>query len=325
MFDVVAIGELLIDFTPEGKNDAGMHMFSRNPGGAPANVLAMNAILGGKTAFIGKVGQDEFGKFLRKTLEDAGIETSGLVMDEKVNTTLAFVHLFENGERSFSFYRNPGADMMLRWEEIDEKLVTNCRIFHFGSVSLTDEPCRSATLHAVELARKAGRIISFDPNYRPLLWKDAGEAVKVIKRCLPSADIIKVNEEEMELITGESDVSRGAEKLAQYGASLVIITLGPKGTFYRSMSVKGHVPAYNVRAIDTTGAGDAFMGALLFCLRNKTIEDVRQLDKPQTEEMISFANAAGSLTTTKKGAIPAMPSHDEIAAFRKSASLMFNF
>jgi fructokinase len=318
MYDVIGIGELLIDFTPNGQNDAGMALFARNPGGGPPNVLTMIARLGGRTAFIGKVGQDDFGRFLKKTLDDAGICTSGLVMVSDVNTTLAFVQLNEKGDRSFSFYRKPGADMMLREDEIDKNLVTNCRIFHFSSVSLTDEPCRSATLHAVKLAKDVGRIISYDPNYRPLLWNNPLEAKKVICDALPLADILKVSEEEMELLTGETNLEKGAERLSLLGAALVLITLGPKGAYYRNKVASGTIHTYDVKTIDTTGAGDSFLGAVQFSIRNKTIEEIRIMDKAQLDEMISFANAAGSLTTTKKGAIPAMPSLEEIKACQSS-------
>ena len=193
MIDVAALGECLIDFTPNGENAQGIALFARNPGGAPANVLAMNARLGGKTAFIGKVGRDGVGDFLRQTLLDSGIDVSGLAVDEKVPTTLAFVQLDANGDRSFTFYRSPGADIMLRESEVDTALLDDCAIFHFGSVSMTADPCRTATLSAARYARQKGKLVSFDPNYRPLLWDDTEEAVLRMKEGIRLADILKVS------------------------------------------------------------------------------------------------------------------------------------
>ncbi|WP_457943510.1 carbohydrate kinase family protein [Caproiciproducens sp. LBM24188] len=312
MFDVVALGESLIDFTPCGKNDMGMQLFACNPGGAPANVLAMVSKLGGKTAFIGKVGKDDFGVFLKNTMENTGIDVSGLAMTEDVHTTLAFVQLNEHGERSFSFYRKPGADITLTVEEVDESLLRNCKIFHFGSVSLTDEPCRSATLQAVEKAKSAGAIISYDPNYRPLLWDSPEHAKSEIRSALSEADLVKVSEEEMTLITGETDYLAGAKKLAQYGATLIMITLGPKGAFYFTHRANGKLPTYPVKTVDTTGAGDTFWGALLHCVCKKSLEELRLLSDREWQHITAFGNAAGSLTTTRKGAIPAMPSLEQI-------------
>ena len=209
MFDIVALGESLIDFTPSGENSQGMALFARNPGGAPANVLAMAAKLGGKTAFIGKVGDDAFGAFLKKTMEDAGVDVRGLRMTREYPTTLAFVQLTPEGDRSFTFYRKPGADVMLAPAEVDRALLRDCRIFHFGSVSLTDEPCRTATLEAAREAKAAGAMISYDPNYRPFLWDSAERAREALLAALPLADIVKVSEEEMELLTGEVQLAAG--------------------------------------------------------------------------------------------------------------------
>lgn len=226
MFDIVALGESLIDFTPSGENSQGMALFARNPGGAPANVLAMAAKLGGKTAFIGKVGDDAFGAFLKKTMEDAGVDVRGLRMTREYPTTLAFVQLTPEGDRSFTFYRKPGADVMLAPAEVDRALLRDCRIFHFGSVSLTDEPCRTATLEAAREAKAAGAMISYDPNYRPFLWDSAERAREALLAALPLADIVKVSEEEMELLTGEVQLEAGADALASRGAALVLVTLG---------------------------------------------------------------------------------------------------
>lgn len=322
MFDVTAVGELLIDFTPGGNNADGDMLFARKPGGAPANVLAANSRLGGKTAFIGKVGNDALGQFLRKTLGDIQIDTSGLVVDPDIPTTLAFVQLDERGDRSFSFYRKPGADLMLRTSDIKEDLVTECHILHFGSVSLTDEPSRNATLFAVKTAKKAGCIISYDPNYRPLLWSDSEAAKQQMNTGLTLADIVKVSEEEMELLTGKTDLEEGSRQLAKYGASLILVSLGSKGAFYRKGEICGLLPTYDVKTMDTNGAGDSFLGAVHYRLRGKSLAEIQSLTEAEMKDIISFANAAGSLTTTRGGAIPAMPALAEIEACIKTVPLL---
>lgn len=307
MFDLVALGESLIDFTPSGINELGMQLFACNPGGAPANVLAMYAKLGGNTAFIGKVGDDDFGHFLQTTLQNAGIDTSAFVRTQEARTTLAFVRLNEKGDRSFMFYRKPGADILLRTEEVDESKLTHCGVFHFGAVSLTDEPCRSATKQAAQTAKQAGALISYDPNYRPLLWDSPRTAKEEMRSVLALADVIKVSEQEMELLTGHTHLREGADALARYGAALVLVTLGAKGAYYRAGAGSGLLATYDVATVDTTGAGDAFLGALLWCLRGKNAAALQALSVKEWKKSIAFANAAGSLTTTKKGAIPAMP------------------
>lgn len=312
MMDVVALGETLIDFTPCGTNAQGMELFARNPGGAPANVLAMNAKLGGKTAFIGKVGPDAFGNFLRQTLVKSGIDVSGLVVDQKIPTTLAFVQLDSRGDRSFTFYRNPGADVLLTSAEVNKALLDECAIFHFGSVSLTADPSRTATLEAAQYARRQGKLVSFDPNYRPPLWERAEDAIQQMRLSVKLADLVKVSEEEMQLITGESDLARGSRALLEMGPSLVLISLGSKGAYYCNAVCAGHLPTYKVTTIDTNGAGDAFMGAVHFQLKGKTAAALKALPESELAEIVRFANAAGSLTTTKNGAIPAMPTREEI-------------
>ncbi len=312
MFDIVALGESLIDFTPSGVNEMGMQLFSCNPGGAPANVLAMSARLGQKTAFIGKVGDDSFGGFLEKTMRSAGIEVSGLLKTKVVPTTLAFVQLDEHGDRTFSFYRKPGADICLQPEEVPTALLRDCKLFHFGSVSLTDEPSRSATLFAAKAAKEAGALISYDPNYRPPLWSGEKEAVMVIRSAMELADIIKVSDEEMVLLTGQDDLAKGADALASNGACLVLITCGEKGAYYRTGQACGWVPAYAVQAVDTTGAGDAFLGALLHHMVGMSKAEIYALPKEKLESVVRYGNAAGGLTVMNKGAIPAMPSETEI-------------
>lgn len=319
MYDVVAIGEILIDFTPCGVNEINVPLFACNPGGAPANLLAMNTKLGGSAAFIGKVGNDQFGRYLQQTLENAGIDISGLQKSSKKNTTLAFVQLDEKGDRTFSFYRDPGADVMISPDEVPGELLHSCRIFHFGSVSMTCEPCRSATLYAAREAKKAGAVISYDPNYRPALWANTAEAVRIMQDALTLADIIKVSDEEMTLLTGTPDMAAGADLLAQNGATLVLVTGGEKGAYYRTACCRGVVPAYQVDAVDTTGSGDAFLGALLYQLRGMTKEQIAALPEAELEKKVETASAAGGLTATQKGAIPAMPSRDKLEAFMKTA------
>lgn len=321
-FDVAAVGELLIDFTPAGFDASGDQLFAKKPGGAPANVLAAVSKLGGKTAFIGKVGNDMFGRFLRKTLSGIRIDTSGLVVDPIVPTTLAFVQFDEKGDRSFRFYRNPGADIMLHINEIPQQIIAGSRIFHFGSVSLTNEPSRSATMAAVKAAKERGCIISFDPNYRPPLWENAPEAKKQMMAGLELADIVKASEEEMLLLTGETDLQKGSLKLANYGASLVLVSLGAKGAFFRKGGLTGRVPTYDVKTIDTNGAGDAFLGAVLFCLRKWSLKEIHALSMPELTKLISFANAAGALTTSQNGAIPSMPTLEEIESCRANIPLL---
>lgn len=322
MFDVTAVGELLIDFTPAGLDADGAMLFARKPGGAPANVLAANSRLGGKTAFVGKVGDDEFGRFLRKTLEDGRVDPAGLLVDPEIPTTLAFVQLDQRGERSFSFYRKPGADLMLRVSEIPKEIVTGCRIFHFGSVSLTGEPSRGATLYAAEAAKKAGCIVSYDPNYRPPLWSGEGDAKEQMLAGLALADLVKVSEEEMALLTGETGLAEGSRALARRGTALVLVSRGPKGAFYRLGELTGALPTYRVRTVDTNGAGDAFLGAVHYRLRGKTLEELKSMTEEELRDIVSFANAAGALTTTQKGAIPAMPEAGEIEACRRTVPLL---
>ncbi len=317
-FDIAAIGECLIDMTPCGVNEMGIPLFGANPGGAPANVLAMFSKLGGNTAFIGKVGKDAFGDSLIENLRSANINTDSVVVTPDYNTTLAFVHLTAEGDRSFSFYRKNCADVMLDIDEINKDVLADCNILHFGSVSLTDEPSRTATLEAVKAAKENGAIISYDPNYRPLLWSCVDEAKEIMLKGALLADIIKVSDEELTLLTGESDYSRGSERLISLGASLVFVTLGKNGAFYCNRASHGILEAYDVKTIDTTGAGDTFFGSVLWLLKGKTREELAAVENPELEEIVSFGNAAGSLTTTKKGAIPAMPDYEKILKLLKS-------
>ena len=311
MLDVVALGELLVDFTPMGYSVAGNEIFEANPGGAPANVLAALSNLGGKGAFIGKVGNDCFGYFLKKVLEDNHIDVSGLKFSNDANTTLAFVHLDSKGDRSFSFYRKPGADTTLKVEDLDFRIIDDAKIFHFGSISMTDEPARTATLTAVEHARKKGKIISYDPNWRPPLWQSDDLAREWMSAGLKYADILKLSEIELEFLTCEKYIEKGSDMLFNMGIKLVAVTLGPKGCFYKCTAGSGFVNTFDTKVIDTTGAGDAFLGALLY--RTSRLETgLEAVNKKQIEDIIEFSNAAGALCTTKRGAIPAMPHMHDI-------------
>ncbi len=312
MFDVIAMGELLIDFTPAGYSEKGEMLFERNPGGAPANVLSAVAKLGGKCAFIGKVGKDIFGDYLSKVLLDNDIDNSGLKFNESINTTLAFVQLGENGERDFSFYRKPGADTTINSNEINLELINNTKIFHFGSLSMTNEPAKSATLKTIEYAKKMGKIISYDPNWRPLLWENESSAKQGMQLGLKYADILKVSEEELEFLTGEKKIEAGADILYKGGIELIFVTLGDKGCYYKYTNGSGFVPAFKVKAIDTTGAGDSFMGSIIYSLKDVLIANINNGDMLN---IVKKANAVGAICATKRGAINAMPSKQELKVF----------
>ncbi len=312
MLDLVALGELLIDFSPTGLSLTGNQLFEQNPGGAPANVLAALAKLGKECAFIGMVGDDRFGIFLKEVLQQCGVGISGLKYSKTASTTLAFVHLNPDGDRSFSFYRNPGADQLLTADDLDYDLLKQARIFHFGSISMTDEPARSATLAAVKFAKQQNSLISYDPNYRPLLWPNEELAIKRMKAGLEYADIVKVSEEELELLTGTKDLSQGSAFLYEMGISVILVTLGPAGCFYRYRGGAGRVAGFNVQTIDTTGAGDAFLAGVLYQFSDLSLGEISELNENQFQKTVRFANAMGALTTTKKGAIPALPHLEEI-------------
>ena len=318
-YDVAALGELLIDFTPSGFSEQGGALFERNPGGAPANVLAAVSKLGLRTSFIGKVGTDPFGQFLKNVLIRQGIDTGGLLQSREANTTLAFVHLDDSGERTFSFYRDPGADMLLTEEEVDEGILQKTTLFHFGSVSMSREPARTATLKSAEKAKRMGKLISYDPNLRPPLWNDVEEARGVIKQGLQYADILKVSGEELEFLTDAKSLDDGTSQLyGQYNIPLILVTLGPNGCYYRRSDDTGHLSGFRVHAVDATGAGDAFLGGFLYKLivsDKLSGKPIKELTNKELEEMIGFANAMGALTTTRKGAIPAIPSLEQTEEF----------
>ncbi len=310
MTDILTIGEILIDLTQSGMTDQGIPRFDANPGGAPANLAVAASRLGAKTGFIGRVGNDSFGLYLKKCLAENGVDVSGVVTDPVQHTTLAVVSLDSDGERSFSFYRDPSADVNLSKEDISPERIKETRILHFGSVSLTKDPSYSATLHAVKTAKEADITISYDPNYRENLWGDQATAVARMKEPLPMVDILKVSEEELPLLTGAQDPETGTAILADYGIRLIFVTLGPRGAFYRFRGKTGHVPGVPCIVGDTNGAGDTFFGAALSRIaRRQSLEDI---DILELEDIISFANLAASITTSRHGAIPAMPTEGEM-------------
>lgn len=310
-YDVTALGELLIDFTENGNSEQGNPLMEANPGGAPCNMLSMIQKLGGTTAFIGKVGKDMFGRQLRQAVESVGIDTRNLMEDEEVHTTLAFVHTFPDGDRDFSFYRNPGADMMLTKEEIQEDLIRNSKVFHFGTLSSTHEGVREATRYAIDVAKEAECLVSFDPNLRPPLWKTLEDARKEIEYGLSKADILKISDNEVEFLCGTSDYDEGAKMLIEkYNIPFVCVTLGKDGSraYYKGMRVE--VPGFvQKNTIETTGAGDTFCGCMLHYIIQHGLED---LTEENLRELLTFANAAASVITTRKGALAVMPSKEEV-------------
>lgn len=309
MFDIVAVGELLIDFTPV-RNEYGT-FFKENPGGAPCNMLTMAQKLGSKTAFIGKVGKDQFGIRLGNVLKAQGIDVAGLVYSKDYNTTLAFVHLDEKGDRSFSFYRKGCADVMLEKCEVDYELLDRTRTLHFGSLSFTDEPSRFTVIDMVEYAKRKGKLITYDPNYRPALWKSEEGAVNGMRIGVAYADIIKVSEEEAVLLTGEEDMLRAGKCLYDKGIKLVCVTLGEEGSFYYHRSGNGIVEGYKSKVIDTTGAGDAFFGAAVHQILQRDC-DINELTAKDLNEILNFSNAAASICIESFGGIPSIPSKEDI-------------
>jgi len=309
-YDVIALGELLIDFTMNGQSEQGNNMFEACPGGAPCNVLALLNKMGKKTAFIGKVGKDQFGALLRDTITESGIDASNLMVDENVNTTLAFVHTFPDGDREFSFYRNPGADMMLTADEVNPEVVKDTKVFHFGTLSMTHEGVREATKKAVETAKANGCLVSFDPNLRPPLWSSLDLAKEQMEYGFGKCDILKISDNEIQFVSGKEDYDEGIAYLQEtYNIPLILLTMGKDGSraYYKGMRVER--PGFSVKAIETTGAGDTFCGSSLNYLVD---HDFENLTEEQLGEMLTFANAAAALVTTKKGAIKAMPVKEEV-------------
>ena len=310
-FDVTALGELLIDFTENGLSAQGNYLLEANPGGAPCNVLSMLSKLGKKTAFIGKVGDDFLGRHLKDVVEAVGIDTRNLLLDEQVHTTLAFVHTYPDGDRDFSFYRNPGADMNLRVEEIDEGLIADTKIFHFGSLSLTHPGVREATKKALHIAKEQGCLISYDPNLRPPLWNTLEEAKEQIAFGMTQCDIMKISDNEIQWFTGEEDFDAGIRILQEtYHIPLILLSMGRDGSraYYQGMRVEV-APFLQENTIETTGAGDTFCA----CVLNYVLEHgLDSLTPEDLQQMLRYANAAASLITTRKGALRVMPSGEDV-------------
>ena len=311
MFDVMAIGELLIDFTQNGESEQGNLMFEANPGGAPGNVLAMLGMLGRKTAFIGKVGKDRFGELLREALEEQNINTDFLRTTKEAPTTLALVHKLPNGDRDFSFYRSPGADTLLEMDEIPEERIAESRILHFGTLSMTQQPARSATKKAVQIARENQVLVSFDPNLRMPLWKREEDARAAFDFGLANCDILKISDNEIVWFTGRDDIRKGIRQIREDypNIRLVNASLGKDGSMAFCGNEEAFAPAFlRENTVDTTGAGDTFCA----CCLNSVLEGILERpDHDQLREMLTFANAAASLVTAHKGALRVMPKREE--------------
>ncbi|MBS6395657.1 MAG: carbohydrate kinase [Clostridiales bacterium] len=312
LYDITVFGEILIDFTSEGYNENGQMIYAGNPGGAPANVAVSAGKLGAAAAFLGKAGKDMHGEFLRSVLEKEKVETRGLILDEKYFTTLAFVKINEKGERTFSFSRKPGADTKIQKEELDVDILDHTNIFHVGSLSLTDQPARDTTFYAVKRAKSKGSIISYDPNYRAPLWKDEEEAKKQMQSLIPYVDIMKLSEEETELLTGYQDVEKAAARLYEQGVKIVSVTLGNKGAYIYSKNGGCTVQGFEAEHVeDTNGAGDSFWGGFLYQISHSE-KMPEELTKEELTKFAEFGNAAASICVEKKGAIPAMPDFAQV-------------
>ncbi|MBI4674194.1 MAG: carbohydrate kinase [Chloroflexi bacterium] len=313
--DFVTLGELLMDMVPAetGRRLTEVSAFSPKPGGAPANVAVAGARLGARTAFLGKVGEDLFGHALAEVLKKEKVDLRGLRFDADARTTLALIAQPTANLNEYIFYRNPGADQRLRPDELDRDLLAHTRALHIGSLSLSDEPSRSATFEAVRLARQAGAFISFDVNFRPALWRAQADAVAQIAAMLPNADLLKVNETELELLTNTREVEAGSALLLARGPKLVVVTLGADGSYFRTAHASGYAKSFKVDAIDSTGCGDSFVGALLTQVVQFGLENI----EAHIQDALRFANAAGAITSTRRGAIPALPTAQEVNEFLK--------
>lgn len=312
MYDVVAMGELLIDFTCVSTDSEGYPTMAAHPGGAPANFLAALAKFGTSAALLGKVGNDAFGKLLVGTLDQAGIGTSGIVVADDVFTTLAFVTLDETGNREFSFSRKPGADTCLRYDELNMELIDNAKVFHFGTLSLTDEPARTTTYKAVEYAKSAGKLITYDPNLRKPLWKDLEEAKKQLIWGLTKADVVKISDEEVEFLWGLG-VEEGADYiLKNFNVKLVFVTCGADGCYFKNAVASGKVPSLSgIKVVDTTGAGDIFGGSAVWKLL-QTGKAPETLNEEELREVVTFACTSAGLSTTKPGGISSVHEYSQV-------------
>ncbi len=310
---ILTVGELLVDLTQTGTDKNGIPQYSANPGGAPANAAVAASLMGAETAFIGKVGDDSFGRMLADTLKSKNVDISGIIYDKFNPTTLAVVSVDPGGERNFSFYRGGSADVKLSPDEINTKFLDECDILHFGSVSLTDEPSASAVKYAVKYAKQAGKIISYDPNYRPLLWNDEARAMAEMRALLKFVDIIKASDEEALMLTGENDIESAARNLHKEGIGIVLVTLGEKGAYYLTDYAQGYVPAFTGKTADTNGAGDTFLGTFLTFAGN--YDSLLKNENGILLKAVEFSCAAAGLSTGKSGAIPSMPSKEETESF----------
>lgn len=320
-YDVTALGELLIDFTENGKSVQGNPLFEANPGGAPCNVLAMLSKLGHKTAFVGKVGKDFFGQQLKEAITEAGIDAEYLCMDKEIHTTLALVHTFPDGDRDFSFYREPGADMMLTENEVPEELLKDTKLFHFGTLSMTHEGVRRATKKAIQIAEEAGAMISFDPNLRPPLWKSMEEAREQVLYGMSHCQILKISDNEIQWLTGKEDYTEGVNWIRErYQIPLILVSMGKEGSraYYKESMVEV-APFLQENTIETTGAGDTFCGCVLHYICEHGLEN---LTEDGLKEMLIFANGAASLITTRKGALRVMPEKEEIEKLLKERNAL---
>jgi fructokinase len=322
--DVICLGELLIDFVSleSGVTLEESSGFYKAAGGAPANVAVGLAKMEVRAGFIGKVGDESFGHFLARVLQDHGVDIRELHFEKEVRTALAFVSLTKEGERDFMFYRHPSADMFLSFTEISKEYIIQAKIFHYGSISLITEPSRTATLWAAKLARDNGLVVSYDPNLRLSLWESPRQAYEGIRAGIEFARILKVSEEELEFLTGTKKIDTGSQELLKSNPQieLVVVTLGKKGCYFYTRQCKGKVKGFSVKAVDTTGAGDGFVAGLLARLMEKKeqLPEIGNLNEAQWREIFQYANAVGALTTTRKGAIPGLPTREEVAIFLRT-------
>lgn len=314
--DVVCLGELLVDMFPAelGRRLVDVSAFRPKPGGAPANVSVGLARLGMQSAFIGKVGDDAFGHHLAGVLDDSGVEVRGIVFDEYARTTMAFIALPDPNTAEFVFYRNPGADMLLRPDELDRELLKAAKVLHFGSLSLVDDPIRQAVHEAIKITSGAGGMVSLDVNYRPTLWPSPELACEAVMALLPKVNLVKVNEVELSLLTGEEDPYKGSQKLLDLGPEICVITVGREGSFFRAADGAGFVPSFKVKTVDATGCGDGFVAGLLSGLLGQ-IHWREHLSTETMKRHLTYANAVGALTAQKQGVIPALPTKEMVDDF----------
>lgn len=314
MFDVVCLGELLVDFTPAGNSSKGNALYECNPGGGVANFAVAIARLGAKSSFIGQVGQDQFGQLLQKTMQNYGVDTQGLLTSDRYMTTLAFVHLFENGERDFTFYRKNGADIFIEAEDVRCDLIDQAKIFHFSSLCMVNDTCKAATLRAIRCAHDKGVLVTYDPNWRPSLWENEADCKREMIDGIALADVIKVSEEELFYMTDIADHQKAAQSMLDRGARLIIETLGEKGSRFYCKQGSGEVPAFSVKAVDATGAGDACFGAIVYGLIKNEI-DLNAIDTEKMIEILRFANASAAISVTQYGGMPSLPDFDTVSKF----------